>query len=74
MFKDDYSYHVIVTTANDKSPEDVVWKYNGRANIESHIKELKNGFGMEYLPSGDFKANSVHFSIGVMTYNLRGSV
>lgn len=70
LFKDEDSYHVIATTMNDKSPEEVVWKYNGRANIENHIKELKNGFGMEYLPSGDFKANSVHFGIGVMTYNL----
>ena len=70
LFKDDYNYHVIATSMNDELPEEVVWKYNGRANIENHIKELKNGFGMEYLPSGDFKANSVHFSIGVMTYNL----
>ena len=25
---------------------------------------------MERMPSGEFKANAIHFTIGIMTYNL----
>ncbi len=50
--------------------DEVVWRYNARAQIENHIKELKGGFGLERMPSGDFAANAVHFAIGIMTYNL----
>src|SRR3990172_4513445 len=69
LFKDTYHYHCI-TTNMEEDKEEVVWRYNERAHIENHIKELKSGFGMEYLPSGDFRANAVHFGIGIMTYNL----
>lgn len=69
LFKDTYNYHSIATNM-EEDKEKVVWRYNERAHIENHIKELKGGFGMEYLPSGDFRANAVHFGIGIMTYNL----
>lgn len=54
----------------EESPEEVVWKYNGRAQVENHIKEIKSSFGMEWMPSGDFGANGVYFGIGILTYNL----
>ena len=53
-----------------ESPQEVVWKYNGRGQVENHIKEIKSGFGMEWMPSGDFGANAVYFGIGILTYNL----
>jgi len=70
LFKDAYNYHCIATNMVEQSEEEVVWGYNGRAQIENHIKEIRVGFGMERLPSGDFLANAVHFGIGIMTYNL----
>ena len=54
----------------EESPEEVVWKYNGRGQIENHIKEIKSGFGMGWMPSGNFEANGVYFGIGILTYNL----
>lgn len=54
----------------EEIPEEVVWRYNGRAHIENHIKELKGGFGRDQLPSGDFATNAVYFAIGVMVCNL----
>jgi hypothetical protein len=36
---------------------------------ENRIKDLKVGFGMEYMPCGSFQANAVFFAIGV-AYNL----
>jgi len=37
--------------------------------MENYIKELKSGFGMEQMPSGDFKANAWWFALGVIVYN-----
>lgn len=70
LFDETYHYHCIATNMLDETPQEVVWRYNARAHIENHIKELKSGFGMERLPSGDFAANAMHFVIGLMTYNL----
>lgn len=70
LFADTSHYHCMATNILDETPEAVVWRYNERAHIEKHIKELKGGFGMDRMPSGDFAANAVHFAIGVMTHNL----
>ncbi len=70
LFKGSYHYHCIATSMVKESPKEVVWKYNGRGQIENHIKEIKSGFGMEWMPSGDFGANAIYFGIGILTYNL----
>jgi len=71
LFTDGYNYHCIASgNMNEEDIEQIVWRYNQRSQIENNIKELKNGFGMEKLPSGDFEGNAVYFGIGVMTYNL----
>lgn len=71
LFKDTYNYHCIATNLEeDVKKEEVVCEYNERAYIESHIKEIKTGFGMEQMPSGEIGANAVYFGIGILTYNL----
>lgn len=57
---------------NDSIPDAcrAVWQYNERAQMENHIKELKIGIGMEQMPCGEFEANRMYFSIGVLTHNL----
>ena len=70
LFTETHHYHCIATNMLDETPEAVVWRYNERAHIENHIKELKGGVGLERMPSGDFAANAIHFAIGIMTYNL----
>jgi hypothetical protein len=65
-----YRYYVIATNRDDLSPEEVVWFHNQRGQAENFIKELKVGFGMEQMTSGDFRANGLWFSIGVLAYNL----
>lgn len=70
LFENVYSYRAIATNAEDISAQEVVWLYNQRSCFENNIKELKGGFGMSYMPSGDFAANGVYFAIGVLAYNL----
>ena len=42
----------------------------GEEASENRIKELKIGFGMERMPSGDTKANGIFFRTGVIAHNL----
>lgn len=65
----DYGYYVIATNSADKANDVVLW-HNGRGNSENYNKEVKVGFGMEYMPCGEFKANAVFFRIGIIAYNL----
>lgn len=72
LFNDTYNYHCIATNieAEEQSAQELIWTYNERATIENHISGIKNGIGLERLPSGDFKGNAVYFGIGILTYNL----
>jgi hypothetical protein len=64
-----YCYHVIATNREEKAGE-VVVLHNRRGEVENNFKELKHGFGMEYMPCGETPANAVFFRIGVIAYNL----
>ena len=70
LFENSYHYHCIATIVVEENAQERVWVYNDRANIENHIKEIKCGFGMQKLPSGDFGGNALYFGIGILTYNL----
>ena len=66
-----YRYHAIASNrANEDAAATMEW-YSQRGDAsENRIKDLKVGFGMEYMPCGSFQANAVFFAIGVLTYNL----
>lgn len=69
---DKYCYHGIGTNydVEEKNSLEVIWWHNGRSNSENYNKEIKNGFKLDYVPSGDFGANAVWFGIGLLAYNL----
>ena len=61
----------VLATSHKEIPEWLVDWYNQRGEAsENRIKELKTGFGMERMPSGNTKANGIFFRIGVLAYNL----
>ncbi len=64
-----YCYHVIATNREEEVKK-VIALHNQRGQIENFIKELKDGFGMNWMPCGETNANAVFFRIGVMAYNL----
>jgi len=74
LFKEteEYCYHGIATNyeEDEKDSREVIIWHNGRGNSENYNKELKAGFGMEYMPCGEYGANAVWFGIGVLAYNL----
>lgn len=64
-----YFYHAIATNREEAASE-VVKLHNHRGEVENYIKELKSGFGMEWMPCGEANANAVFFRVGVIAYNL----
>ena len=66
---DPYCYHVIATN-REEPMEAVVHLHNQRGQVENFIKEIKDGFGMEWMPCGESYANAVFFRIGIIAYNL----
>jgi len=66
-----YKYQVLVTSLPACfSPLQVWYEYNGRANIENVIKELKHGFGIGGFCCKQFFATEAALSLAVFTYNL----
>jgi len=66
---DRYCYHAVATN-REAAASAVIWKHNQRGESENWHKELKVGLGMEQMPCGQWEANAVYFSIGVLAYNL----
>lgn len=66
---EEWCYQVIATNMDELEPEEAAWFHNERGQSENLIKELKMGFGMEQMVSGNFLANALYFSIGVLAYN-----
>lgn len=64
-----YCYHAVASNRGEPASE-VLWKHNQRGNSENWHKELKIGFAMEQMPTGQFHANALYFAIGVLAYNL----
>ena len=66
-----WRYHAIASNRDNEDAAATMEWYCKRGDAsENRIKELKIGFGMEYMPCGSFEANAVFFAIGVLAYNL----
>jgi DNA-directed RNA polymerase subunit N (RpoN/RPB10) len=66
-----YQYQALLTNLGDDVGALDVWRdYNGRAQIENVIKELKNGFGLPRFCCQKFFATEAVLSLAVLTYNL----
>lgn len=68
--KNRYCYYVIATNDYERQSNVVIRFHNKRGNAENYNKEIKSGFGMDYAPSQELKANAVYFEIGILAYNL----
>jgi len=65
-----YGYTAIATNQTQQTGPQMIDFHRQRGQSENYHKEIKNGFGMEYVPCQDFTANAVFFQLGVMAYNL----
>ena len=56
-----YPCYFYPATNLDIPEVEVIYEYNKRVPIESVIKELKIGIGLEDMPTGDYFANGERF-------------
>ena len=66
----EYAVQAFVTNNTLVDAEDLVADYDGRAEIEAAIAELKNGVGIGKVPSKAFNANHAAFLIKLLSHNL----
>ncbi len=66
-----YKYQALLTNLPAQVRALEVWRnYNGRAGIETVIKELRHGFGLQGLCCQKFFATEAALSLAVFSYNL----
>lgn len=69
VFDSDWTYEAIVTNL-EWEPIDLLRFYNQRCCMENYIKEAKQGFSIDRIATGDFKANELDLLIKLLAYNL----
>ena len=62
-------HHAFVTDQTGK-PETLWRRHNHRAVIETTIRDLKHGLGLNHFPSGSFTANAAWLHLNTLTHNL----
>ena len=71
LFDDLPGYRFSCYVTNIDLPLDQIWNiYNGRADCENRIKELKQDFGLENFCMQDFWATEASFRFIMVAYNL----
>ena len=66
----DYTVQAFVTNDWTAAAEDIAFEYDGRAEVEPAIGELKSGWGIGKIPSQDFHANHAVFLLKLLAHNL----
>jgi hypothetical protein len=62
--------HSVILSNKDLSGENLLDFYNGRANMEHDIAEIKGEFGFDVIPCRDYQGNGAHQQISAFAYNL----
>ncbi len=65
----DWRHHAFLTDL-DGTPVEVDKFHRHHAVVELAIRDLKEGSGLEHVPSGNFHANSVWLQCAVLAHNL----
>ena len=68
----EYRYWVILTNLSSEthSANQVILTHQMRGQMEKSIGELKHHCGLDHLPCGQFSANAMYFTIGILAANL----
>jgi hypothetical protein len=65
-----WQYHVVITNDHRRSPNILMKWALGRCTVENLIKEHKNDFGFEKMPTRKFHANWAWLLISQLAWNL----
>ncbi len=64
-----YDFHALVTDREGPALE-LEADHRRHAEVENAIRDLKEGVGLDHLPSGRFAANGAWLAVAVMAHNL----
>jgi hypothetical protein len=68
---DDGTYeHSVILSNKIGAAGNILAFYNGRANMEHDIAEIKGEFGFDVIPCRDYQGNGAHQQISTLAYNL----
>ena len=72
LFEGLYTYWIVITDIpeEEKDAQAILDFHNGRGEFEKMIGELKHHYGLDHLPCGQFSANSLYFTIGILAFTL----
>ncbi|MEB2311111.1 MAG: transposase [Sorangiineae bacterium] len=66
----DYGVQVFVSNDRDFPAEEIAAEYDGRAQVEPRIAELKNAIGIGQIPTQSFDANHAALLLELLTHKL----
>jgi hypothetical protein len=68
----EFRYWAIITNLPKEShnTNQVVLTHQMRGQMEKTIGEIKHHGGLDHLPCGQFEANAMYFTVGILAYNL----
>ena len=68
----EYRYWSIITNLPKESynTNQVILTHQKRGQMEKTIGELKHQLNLDHLPCGQFGANAIYFTIGILAFNL----
>ena len=72
LFDGAYKYWIISTNIpqKERDAQAIIHFHNGRGEFEKMIGELKAHYGLDHMPCGQFSANSLYFTIGILAFTL----
>ena len=72
LFDGPYKYWIIATNIpfKEKDTQAIIHFQNGRGEFEKMIGELKHHYGLDHMPCGQFDANCLYFTIGILAFTL----
>ena len=62
--------HSVILSNRDIGAQSLLDFYNGRANMEHDIAEIKGEFGFDVIPCRDYQGNGAHQQISQLAFNL----
>lgn len=67
-----YRYWIVATNLNkgEYDTEAIIRLHAGRGTMERRIGELKHQLNLDRVPCGQFEANCLYFTVGLLAYNL----
>jgi hypothetical protein len=72
LFTNGWKYWLVATNIpnDEKDAASIIAFHAARGEMERIIGELKAHFNLDHMPCGQFSANSLYFTLGLLAYNI----